>query len=359
MEQKVFFLHGNSSGAALYHLNLEISGLNMNGLECRTINLGTESYLFRIIKSLSLLLKIKSTDIVILYGFTLFTKLDAHILRSKRCLIIFERLEYPYKLIGKSKSRFRDFIRKMSDEGNLKSINYANGFLTCTDALKKYYKKYTRNDAPFFISPIFVDCDKFGQATQTRQYDFAYIAYCGSMENDKDGVYALIEAYKQLVCCVNINLLLIGSVGEQDIKNLKRQIQGYDAKIILTGHVEHEKIPQLLSNAKILVLARPNNKQAEGGFPSKLGEYLATGVPVIVTRVGEIPNYIQDGVNGFLVDPDNIDMFSKKMKYVLDNYDYALKVGKTGQEFVKQFDYKRQGLLLKYFLLNLYNDKIK
>ena len=49
----------------------------------------------------------------------------------------------------------------------------------------------------------------------------------------------------------------------------------------------------------MLVLARPDNIQAKGGFPTKLGEYLATGNPVVVTKVGEIPNYLIDGVNAF------------------------------------------------------------
>ena len=61
-------------------------------------------------------------------------------------------------------------------------------------------------------------------------------------------------------------------------------------------------MPKYLCNAKLLALARPDSIQAQGGFPTKLGEYLATGRPVVVTKVGEIPDYLEDGVNAFLSD---------------------------------------------------------
>ena len=49
-----------------------------------------------------------------------------------------------------------------------------------------------------------------------------------------------------------------------------------------TGRTSPEVMPQILTDASILALARPNNVQSQNGFPTKLGEYLATGNPVAI-----------------------------------------------------------------------------
>jgi len=64
--------------------------------------------------------------------------------------------------------------------------------------------------------------------------------------------------------------------------------------------------------AKILALARPKSKVADAGFPSKLTEYLSTGNPVVVTRVGEIPYYLKDNVHAFLTEPDSVNSFAER-----------------------------------------------
>ena len=88
-------------------------------------------------------------------------------------------------------------------------------------------------------------------------------------------------------------------------------------------------------------MSRPNNIQAKYGFPTKLGEYLATGRPVIVTAVGDIPFYLDDGVNAFIAEPNNIQSFADKLEECFSNEDKAIKIGQKGQETaIKFFDYR-------------------
>ena len=104
----------------------------------------------------------------------------------------------------------------------------------------------------------------------------------------------------------------------------------------------------------MLVLARPDNKQSEAGFPTKLGEYLATGKPVVVTRVGEIPEYLKDQENAFIASPGDAHNFAMKMKQVMNNYDDALKVGHKGQQLaLTTFNSTYQGLKLAEWLKHL------
>jgi len=96
-----------------------------------------------------------------------------------------------------------------------------------------------------------------------------------------------------------------------------------------------------------LLLARPNNIQAKGGFPTKLGEYLASGVPVVITNVGEISQYLTDKKNAYIAEPDNPISFASKIKEALQNYNEAKFIGEKGKEVANNvFSYKVQGRYL-------------
>jgi len=63
----------------------------------------------------------------------------------------------------------------------------------------------------------------------------------------------------------------------------------------------------------------------------------------VVTAVGEIPEYLSDGENAYIAEPGNVTSFASKMKYVLDNYDEAIKAGRKGRDLAfSVFNYNIQ-----------------
>ena len=102
-------------------------------------------------------------------------------------------------------------------------------------------------------------------------------------------------------------------------------------------------MPQLLKNASIMALARPDSLQSQGGFPTKLGEYLATSNPVVVTAVGDIPEYLNE-TNAFVVPPGDNLKFAMALRCIMDDYDAAKKIGENGRKtMLTYFDSKSQG----------------
>jgi glycosyltransferase involved in cell wall biosynthesis len=185
-----------------------------------------------------------------------------------------------------------------------------------------------------------------------------YIAYCGYVGGNKDGVQNLIEAFAKLDARHDdVKLYIIGDAsGTSDLERLQQLARdlGVQHRVVFTGRVLRDEIPRYLCNASILALARPAGLQSEGGFPSKLGEYLATGNPVVVTRVGDIPEYLTNGKDAFLVEPDDVNGFAGKLDHVLSNPDLARKVGLTGREVARtNFDYQVQGERIVQFLRDL------
>ena len=106
---------------------------------------------------------------------------------------------------------------------------------------------------------------------------------------------------------------------------------GVDNKVVFTGMVSSDKLPQILLNATVLALARPQSRQAKYGFPTKLGEYLYTGNPVVVTSVGDIPLFLKNEDSAYLVTPDSINDIAAQLDNALSD-GYAIQIGENGRK---------------------------
>ena len=72
------------------------------------------------------------------------------------------------------------------------------------------------------------------------------------------------------------------------------------------------------------------------------------------TSVGEIPDYLTDGVNVFMAKPGNIDSLHCKMKTILLDYTEALAIGENGKKVaVEYFNYKIQTKSIINFIKSL------
>jgi len=125
-------------------------------------------------------------------------------------------------------------------------------------------------------------------------------------------------------------------------------------KVIFTGKLPRNGIPQYTCNAEILVLARPRSLVADAGFPSKLTEYLATGNPVVATDVGEIPVYLSDGKNAYIAEAGSSEAFSGKLIHILENYEEARAIGINGRDVALTFfNYSYQSKRVIQFISSL------
>jgi spore coat protein SA len=122
-------------------------------------------------------------------------------------------------------------------------------------------------------------------------------------------------------------------------RQFREQAAGAPGRVILTGFVPHEDMAKtyLLGD----VLAAPSQKPE--GMPMVLLEASACGLPLIATRVGGIPEVIQDGVNGLLLDNhDNAEELSGKMMAILTDTALSQRLGQTARERAQErFSWQR------------------
>jgi glycosyltransferase involved in cell wall biosynthesis len=234
-----------------------------------------------------------------------------------------------------------------------------DGMILISECLMRYYKPLMRKKAKQLLVPILVEPERFLKRPYFPEEN-PYIAYCGYLGGDKDGVPNLIKSFNIFSKYFpNYKLYLIGYTKNEKERNYLLDListLSLSKKVVLTGKVHRDQIPAYLCNASMLALSRPANKQAEGGFPTKLGEYLSTGNPVVATRVGDIPTYLMHKENAFLCEPDNIDDFAEKLIYVASNFKEAKIIADRGRELaISSFNYNFQATRIINFINNITN----
>ncbi|WP_324721862.1 glycosyltransferase [Salinimicrobium sp. HB62] len=259
----------------------------------------------------------------ILYCFSKFAKSI-----GTKSIFIFD--EYPIPIRKYLKNNI-SYLKTLGYKFTLKNVD---GYITMTQNLANFYCKL--KPKPFFLVSSITDIDRFTKTPELPASKKKRITYMGNMELSKDNVDNIIRAFAFLASKRDdIELYLYGNPTPQDKKyliNLSKTLR-VESKVFF-GFAEFNKVPDLLANSQILVSSQPKTKRAEGGFPTKLGEYLATGVPVLLTNVGEISKFVKHKEHVFFSNPEDPEDFANELQWILANYSFAKEVGSRGKEVV-------------------------
>lgn len=264
-------------------------------------------------------------DIVYTYN---VSKLNSLCQRIRGVKVYAERTEHPEANIG-----FPHPLLALNDTELKDTLCNLDGLFVISEPLKDYYISQGVAEDKIHIINMTVDTSRFHNLERNPKE--RYIAYCGTASNNKDGVDQLIMAFAIVAKQINdVKLYIIGKTPSKDQKfgNLELvKSLGIEDRVVFTGMVKASFMPQLLNNAEVLALNRPDNLQAKYGFPTKLGEYLLTENPVVVTSVGDIPKFLKDGESAFIAKPSCPDDFASKLITALKDRDFASQVGRRGK----------------------------
>jgi putative glycosyltransferase, forming alpha-gylcosyl linkages protein len=130
------------------------------------------------------------------------------------------------------------------------------------------------------------------------------------------GLHVLLEAFHR-VDNPKIELHMIGGAGNKaEGKYMKSLQQKYrnDARIIWHGKVSPDKVFDEISNMHV-----SSSSSFLEAFGLNISESLAMGKPVLATRCGGAEMQIEDGVNGWLVEPNNVMALKEKIEKILSD----------------------------------------
>lgn len=207
-----------------------------------------------------------------------------------------------------------------------------DGWILETQTLVDYYQKFFRPGTKCAIVPMTVDVERFTIPKSSSSQYGRYIAYCGNM-GEIDGISILIKAFGIILSKYpDVKLVLAGDSTDVPMQKQLVESLGIEDSVVFLGRVSRDVVPQFLADATILALASPTSDRACASMPCKVGEYLCTGNPVVVTGLGEINKYLEDGVSAYLSKPDSAEAFAEKLEEVLSDTEKACTIGLVGKE---------------------------
>lgn len=276
------------------------------------------------------------------------------IAHKKGAYCVRDLCELPYGTGAETEQAIR--LRKKTIEVQFPRID---GIISISDALLNLAKTYTLPTCKHIKIPIMVDYKQYYLPDKSGETDIPYIFHAGTLYEQKDGILGMIEAFGKAVNKMKLPAMFI-STGNLDNSPHKDKIRQFIAhyhleeKLKFKGFISEAELKDYLGKASLVIINKYRTQQNNYCFSTKLGEYLAAAKPVIVTRVGEAMNWLNDGQSAYIVEPENTDELADAIVRVFTNPDESRAIGLSGQEVCRKcFDYRNWSQPLVDFMNQL------
>lgn len=198
---------------------------------------------------------------------------------------------------------FEGFFKKINFIKNrialLSIYNKMKNIIGISDLLTDYYSKRGCNATTI---PTIVDIKDYEGLTHTEN-DKVIVAYAGS-PGRKDYIVNAIKALDLLSECEREKIEIhIYGASEKGLKYIGLPdgfLEKHKNSLFAHGKIPHTQVKEKIAQADFTVLLRPNARYANAGFPTKVGESMACGTPVIANLTSDLHKYIIDGKTGFV-----------------------------------------------------------
>ncbi|MDR3604892.1 MAG: glycosyltransferase [Syntrophaceae bacterium] len=219
---------------------------------------------------------------------------------------------------GRQEQQFESLLWRLTDR------------LICNaNALRTHVIKRHRVDPKrVAVAPNGVDVNFFTPDSSCRD-PFPTVVFVGRMVKEKDP-FTLIEAFGHLRGLVdNVRLILIGQ------GYLSSRVRQKVAASGLSEHIElisgANDVRPFLRRGWLFTLSSVSE-----GFPQVIIEAMSCGLPVVATSVGGIPEIIEHGVSGLLVEPRSPEFLAQSMAKLLLDDDTRNSMGKKAREIAME-----------------------
>ena len=264
--------------------------------------------------------KTKSYDVILLSNvYYDFSKVFMKYSKKHGAKLVVNAVEW----YEKNNAQFRGALGKINYIKNriaLKRIHVKMGnIIAISSLLDNYYKSRNCNTVTI---PTIIDLKEYETVNSVQKDNdgILHIAYAGD-PGKKDYVVNAMYALELLSDeeRKRIKLDFYGTTYEKLYANgLSREyIEKYKDSIICHGRIPYEQVKEKIAEADFTVLLRPQMRYANAGFPTKVGESMACGTPVICNITSDLGKYVVDGVTGFVCENETKEACAGALKKAL------------------------------------------
>lgn len=240
------------------------------------------------------------------------------------------------------------FYRQMALKWCTRTLASADFAFTVSESLKRVaVEEWGGDERRIHVIPNGVDLELFnpeavplGMRDRLKAHDDKIVCFVGAL-GPWHGVDQLLDAFASaLRSRENLRLVLAGAAREYSISHLKNRTRllGIADSVHFLGGLEHEQIPRLLAECDAAVAPYPSR---DFGFsPLKVFEYMACGLPTIVSDVPSTKEIVEHEVNGILVPAGDADELSEAIVRLFDDVALARKIRRGALNTAERFSWR-------------------
>jgi glycosyltransferase involved in cell wall biosynthesis len=219
----------------------------------------------------------------------------------------------------------------------------ATSIVAVSEEVANYVRTIGGSHLPVHAIANGVNVERFASTAkvQRRSAEESVIGFVGTLK-PWHGVDLLVRAFAGVRRRNPRTRLMVVGDGpmRESLVELAEELGVRDA-IDWLGSVDASAVPTWLAKFDIAVAPYP---RLEGFYfsPLKVFEYMAGGVPVVASRIGQISDIITDGVDGLLVDPGDIQQLQVALEYLLERPAERRLFARRGREkAIQSFDWNQ------------------
>ena len=211
------------------------------------------------------------------------------------------------------------------------SVAFADEIIVVSEGLKDFYKKlFPRQQNKFKTVHNGVDIN-LCNVKYTNNHDYTTLTTVGTLVQGKRQDLVIEACARLIKKGINLKLNIVGEKPRWHSNEYQKYLNELVDKHCISQHVHFlgwvENPISILQESDIFVL--PSDTE---GMPLSIIEAMAIGLPCIATNVGGIPELIDNGFTGLVIDPDHVDELVYSIQRLIDDPHLSERMGENARK---------------------------
>jgi glycosyltransferase involved in cell wall biosynthesis len=211
-------------------------------------------------------------------------------------------------------------LMTLDSELSMKRLHFlCDGVIVISNYLRDFYgeKKSSAMCIPPLVDVLSDEWSRSCLEPKNTRLRLAFVGNAGRKDLLVNAIRGLdLLGVKALEC----EIIMVGPSPEEVRTNLGKDaslIEKLEGRLHFTGRLPRKEALTHLAQADFSILLRPDARFAHAGFPTKLVESLAMGVPIICNLTSDIGLYIRDGREGIVIGDSSPKAFAQGVRRAL------------------------------------------